>query len=145
MSRPLDRRRRPTKLTHLHFFNNMCGDAGAKAAADVMRESPMLQDFRFSSCRAIEDGGKCMAEALSATTNLVRLEMSDGSFGEDAGVVLAKALATNPGVVHLDLSDIGTTTRPPRRRARRCLRRLTARHCPSCCRPRGRRRCRRMR
>lgn len=97
----------PTKLTKLHLFNNMCGGEGAKAAASILRCSPNLQDFRFSSCRGTEDGGVALASSLKSTTSLRKLELSDNMFDPRTGEALAATLPQQKQLCHLDLSDIG--------------------------------------
>lgn len=98
---------KPTKLTTLHFFNNMADDGGAEAAADIVRESPQLQDFRFASCRSKEAGGMAIAKALDVTTALRSLDLNDNSFDEEVAATLAAVIAKQRNLVRLDLGDTG--------------------------------------
>lgn len=98
----------PTKLTVLHFFNNMSGDGGAKAAGAILAQSPSMANFRFSSTRGGVEGGLAIAAGLakSGTTSMVALDLNDNTFGPKFGAAIAPVLVANPGFVELNLGDI---------------------------------------
>ena len=49
----------PLKL--LHFYNNMSGNGGAIAIANLVKLCPHIEDFRFSATRSMNEG--CIAVA----------------------------------------------------------------------------------
>ncbi|CAN0383006.1 unnamed protein product, partial [Laminaria digitata] len=53
---------KPNALRTLHFFNNMSGDLGAKALAEVLPQCPKLSDFRFSGTRSGRDGSAAVVK-----------------------------------------------------------------------------------
>lgn len=59
-------RKRCPPLELLHFYNNMSGDGGAKAVAQIVEASPQLLDFRFSATRSTPVGCESIA-AVSIT------------------------------------------------------------------------------
>lgn len=102
--------RTPTVLTTLHFWNNMSGNGGAIAIADMVAASPALRDFRFSSSRGGNDGGVALAKALRHTPLLEALDLEDNTFGlpgaRAMGATLASGAAGN--LRHLNLADTAT-------------------------------------
>ncbi|CAM9674236.1 unnamed protein product [Chrysoparadoxa australica] len=87
----------PTQLETLHFFNNMSGDGGAKALAQVLQHCPKLSDLRFSGTRAGSEGSIAVAKALELCPavdagRLVSLDLADNSFGTEGAEALAKAI-----------------------------------------------------
>lgn len=98
--------RTPTELRVLHFFNNMSGIGGAVAIADMVRASPRLADFRFSSSRGGNDGGVALARALRhAAATLVRLDLNDNTFGAPGGAALGATLRACAALRELNVGD----------------------------------------
>ncbi|CAM9798593.1 unnamed protein product, partial [Choristocarpus tenellus] len=100
----------PIALRTLHFFNNMSGDGGAKALAEVLPHCPCLEDLRFSGSRAGREGSATVVKALllcPAVTSglLVRLDLADNTFGVEGGQDLAKALSEQSGLTYINLRD----------------------------------------
>lgn len=96
-------------LTTFHFYNNMSGDNGAKAIAEIISKLELLRDLRFSATRASSEGCLQIAQveatvsgdfdslimyfqSLSERRDLTRLDLSDNSFGAKATGVLASSL-----------------------------------------------------
>ncbi|CAN0356116.1 unnamed protein product, partial [Hapterophycus canaliculatus] len=52
----------PTAMRTLHFYNNMSGDLGAKALAQVLPKCPNLSDFRFSGTRSGREGSAAVVQ-----------------------------------------------------------------------------------
>lgn len=98
----------PLSLRVLHFFNNMSGNGGAVAIAAVVRASPLLEDFRFSSTRVGVEGGMAFAEALKFTPHLKRLDLNDNTFGADVGVALGAVLREKRELEVVNLGDTST-------------------------------------
>uniref|UniRef100_A0A2P2IT22 Uncharacterized protein MANES_05G076600 n=1 Tax=Rhizophora mucronata TaxID=61149 RepID=A0A2P2IT22_RHIMU len=100
------------KLKILHFHNNMTGDDGAIAIAEIVKQSIILEDFQCSSTRVGSEGGIVLAEALRTCTKLRKLDLRDNMFGVEAGVALSKALfsfsdLTEAYLSYLNLEDEG--------------------------------------
>lgn len=100
--------RTPTKLTRLILHNNMSGSDGAIAIADIVKASPVLEDFQFSASRGGAEGGEALASALAATSSLKRLDLHDNTFGAETGRLLGITLAKQSSLSHLNIADIGT-------------------------------------
>uniref|UniRef100_A0A7S1XHW4 Ran GTPase-activating protein 1 n=1 Tax=Erythrolobus australicus TaxID=1077150 RepID=A0A7S1XHW4_9RHOD len=96
-----------TKLKTLHFFNNLMESAGARALVPLLRASPALEDFRFSSLRVARDGGEAIAAALAECPELQRVDLSDNTLGERAAMLLADAIRAGklPKLVSLNMRD----------------------------------------
>ena len=98
--------RTPTALKKLHFFNNMSGNGGAIAIADIVRASPDLTDFRVSSSRGGKDGGVALARALRhAASSLRRLDLNDNTFGVTGGVAIGATLRACNALHELNIGD----------------------------------------
>ena len=82
-----------TSLETLHYFNNMSGDNGAVALAEIVAASPKLSDLRFSGTRAGRAGSLAFAGALRPRHLIHTLDLADNSFGDDGGDALAAWLA----------------------------------------------------
>jgi Ran GTPase-activating protein 1 len=90
--------RTPTQLRTLHFHNNMSGNGGALAVADVVAASPHLADFRFGSSRGGNDGGVALAAALAAAGgSLRRVDLEDNTFGVRGARALGATLGALAG------------------------------------------------
>lgn len=96
----------PAPLKQLHFDNNMSGDEGAKAVADLLTYVPLLEDFRWSTTRTHEEGAIALSESLSSVNNLKKLYLADNYFGEECGELLYEAISKMKQLEHLVLSDI---------------------------------------
>lgn len=103
-----------SRLTKIHFFNNMSGNQGCESFRKIMQQCTggELTDVRFSGTRARAEGSAHIAQAfrelseteLSSLANITRLDLADNSFGacyED----VAKALETCSKLDYLDLHD----------------------------------------
>jgi Ran GTPase-activating protein 1 len=96
-----------TRLEKLAFWNNMSGDGGARALADVVRLSPSLEVVRMSSTRCGMDGGAVLLAALDETCRkLTSLDLSDNTFNEACAPQLGSVVSHNPGLLSLNLSDL---------------------------------------
>lgn len=78
----------------------MTEDEGALAIAEVVKWSPLLEDFRCSSTRIGSDGGAALAESPRNCVYLKKLDLRDNMFGVEGGVALSKALSE-----HFNLSE----------------------------------------
>jgi Ran GTPase-activating protein (RanGAP) involved in mRNA processing and transport len=99
--------RTPTALHTLHFYNNMSGNGGAIAIADMVAASPQLRDFRFSSSRGGNAGGIALAKALRAAPGIQRIDVNDNMFGVPGSSALAQSLRFATALTHLNVGDIG--------------------------------------
>eukprot|EP00611_Tribonema_gayanum_P011371 TRINITY_DN2159_c0_g1_i1.p1 TRINITY_DN2159_c0_g1~~TRINITY_DN2159_c0_g1_i1.p1 ORF type:complete len:472 (+),score=160.75 TRINITY_DN2159_c0_g1_i1:52-1416(+) len=100
----------PTRLTQLHFFNNMSGDGGAKALAQILPHCPELRDLRFSGTRAGRPGSVAVANALAAcpaaaSGRFVSLDLADNTFGTEGAAALATVLRKQANLTTLSLRD----------------------------------------
>lgn len=55
-------------LRVLHFYNNMSGSDGAKAALEIVKQCPLLENFRYSGTRPGAAGCIAIAEVLLLLT-----------------------------------------------------------------------------
>jgi len=92
-------------LELLHFYNNMAGDGGARAIANIVVACPQLVDFRFSATRSTVAGCESIAAAIATLPNLRRLDVSDNNFKGKAGEVLVQALKNKTQLEYLNLRD----------------------------------------
>ncbi|KAF2285372.1 hypothetical protein GH714_003277 [Hevea brasiliensis] len=92
------------KLRILHFHNNMTGDPRALAISEVLKRSPLREDFRCSSTRIATEGRIAVSEALESCTHLKKLDLRDNMFGAEARVALSKALSKHAGLNEVYLS-----------------------------------------
>lgn len=51
-------------LRVLHFYNNMSGSDGAKAALEIVKQCPLLENFRYSGTRPGAAGCIAIAEVI---------------------------------------------------------------------------------
>uniref|UniRef100_A0A7S2UT21 Uncharacterized protein n=2 Tax=Attheya septentrionalis TaxID=420275 RepID=A0A7S2UT21_9STRA len=112
-----------TRLTKLHFYNNMSGNGGCNAFARILSQcTSELRDLRYSSTRAGREGSLMIASALdglcpstadgggennkdNGLIYLERLDLADNSFGSEAAVSLSRALARCVHLKYLNLRD----------------------------------------
>jgi Ran GTPase-activating protein 1 len=98
--------RTPTALHTLHFWNNMSGNGGAVAIADIVAASPGLRDLRFASSRGGNAGGIALAKALRSATGIERIDVNDNTFGVPGSTALAQSVRFCASLVHLNVGDI---------------------------------------
>ena len=97
-------------LRVLHFYNNMSGSEGAAAVRDIVKQCPLLEDFRYSATRPGAAGCLAIAEvpyftaqiilfiisflfkAIDSLTTLRRVDVADLNFSINGSVPLAEAL-----------------------------------------------------
>ena len=94
-------------LSVFHFYNNMSGDGGAVAVANIVRACPQLVDFRFSATRSQRPGCNAVAQALTTLNSLTSLDLCDCMFAGEAAVHLSKALESQTALTMLNLRDAG--------------------------------------
>ena len=99
-----------SRLTKIHFYNNMSGDEGCTAFSRILSYcSSKLTDVRFSGTRAGRQGSLRVARAMdsigSSVENVTRWDLADNTFGDDGGAVLANALKRCPKLKDLNLRD----------------------------------------
>lgn len=92
-----------SRLETFHFFNNMSGDDGALAVAQLVASAPCLTDLRFSGTRAQRAGSLAVTRALHS--KLIKLDLVDNSLATDGARALADFLMTKPPLRHLDVRD----------------------------------------
>lgn len=92
-----------SRLDTFHFYNNMSGDDGAVAIAELVRRAPCLTDLRFSGTRAQRAGSLAVTRALNS--KLVKLDLVDNSLAVEGAQALADFLLTKPPLRHLDVRD----------------------------------------
>lgn len=98
------------RLTKIHFYNNMSGNGGCMAFAQILSKcTSKLVDIRFSGTRAGREGSLLISSALEnlgqGIINLKHLDLADNSFGSHGGSVLAKALRRAVHLTSLNLRD----------------------------------------
>lgn len=101
-----------SRLTKIHFYNNMSGEGGCKEFARILEKSCNLTDIRFSSTRAGKAGSDIVASALDVAleegrnVNLEKLDLCDNNFGNKASQdALFRALGCTTCLTYLDLRD----------------------------------------
>ncbi|KAL7448870.1 hypothetical protein ACHAWC_000989, partial [Mediolabrus comicus] len=101
-----------SRLTKIHFYNNMSGEGGCKEFARILEKSCNLTDIRFSSTRAGKAGSDIVASALDVAleegrnANLEKLDLCDNNFGNSASQdALFRALGCTTCLTYLDLRD----------------------------------------
>jgi len=99
-----------SRLTKIHFYNNMSGDEGCTAFSRVIGScSASLEDVRFSGTRAGRPGSYRVAQAMDNMgdfiQNVKRWDLADNTFGEEGGEIIAKAFARCPNLEYLNLRD----------------------------------------
>ncbi|KAF5824018.1 putative WPP domain, leucine-rich repeat domain superfamily, WPP domain superfamily [Helianthus annuus] len=92
------------KLKILHFQNYRTSYEGAIVISELLKKSPILEDFRCSATWVCSEGGIALSEALATCTGLKKLDLSLNNFGVEAGIALSEALATCTGLKKLNLS-----------------------------------------
>jgi Ran GTPase-activating protein 1 len=93
-------------LQLLHFYNNMAGDGGAKALAEIVKAcGASLEDFRFSATRSTPSGCESIATALASVPRLRKLDLCDNNFNGKTGDVLKEALRSKTCLEHVNLRD----------------------------------------
>ena len=97
--------RTPTRLSLLHFNNNMSGSGGGIAIADVVKGSSYLRDLRFSSSRCGVDGALAFAAALPCAPELRRIDLSDNTFNARGLAALSSAISSLSALEELNLGD----------------------------------------
>ncbi len=95
----------PTALRVLHFDNNMSGGGGACAVADIVKTSPLLIDFRFTSSRGAVEGGVALARAFQGTPLIEKINLHDNVFTAPSAVALGATLQSLKFLRHLDVGD----------------------------------------
>jgi len=98
------------RLTKIHFYNNMSGNGGCMAFAQILSKcTNKLEDIRFSGTRAGREGSLLISSALEnlgqGIINLKNLDLADNSFGSHGGSLLAKALRRCVNLTSLNLRD----------------------------------------
>ena len=101
-----------TRLTKIHFYNNMSGEGGCTEFVRILDKSTRLVDIRFSSTRAGRAGSTVVASALDAALasgrnlDLEKLDLCDNNFGDNAShEALFRALGATKCLTYLNLRD----------------------------------------
>lgn len=94
-------------IKRLEFHDNMSGNEGAKAIADMLYTLPNLEFFRWSGARSGEEGSMALCKALTHCPQMRHLEFNDNYFGENCGEVLAEAIASMKQLKELIIRDLG--------------------------------------
>lgn len=97
----------PMGIKRLEFHDNMSGNEGAKAIADMLYTLPNLEFFRWSGARSGEEGSMALCKALTHCPQMRHLEFNDNYFGENCGEVLAMAIASMKQLKELIICDLG--------------------------------------
>jgi len=105
-----EEKRMGSRLTQLHFYNNMSGNGGCQAFARILSTcSETLEDIRFSGTRAGREGSLWISKALEQLggkiIHLKYLDLADNTFGTEGGSILAKALRRCVSLQRLNLRD----------------------------------------
>lgn len=96
----------PMSIKRLELYNNMSGDEGAIAIAEVIACCPHLEVFRWASNRSNEEGARALCTSLQQCHAIRRLEFKDNYFGESGGEFLSQALVEMPQLSELVLADL---------------------------------------
>jgi len=101
-----------SRLTKIHFYNNMSGEGGCSEFVRILEQSKCLVDIRFSSTRARREGSTIVASALDAAladgrnADLERLDLCDNIFKDAASHdALFRALGATKCLKYLDLRE----------------------------------------
>lgn len=101
-----------SKMTKLHFFNNMSGIGGCREFARILEKAPLLVDIRFASTRSQREGGDILSSALDASLadgriqNVTKLDLHDNVFKNKASKdALFRALGKLSSLTYLDLGE----------------------------------------
>ena len=97
----------PMGIKRLEFHDNMSGNEGAKAIADMLYTLPDLEYFRWSGARSGEEGSMALCKALTHCPQMYHLEFNDNYFGENCGEVLAEAIGSMKHLKELIIRDLG--------------------------------------
>ena len=96
----------PTRLKKLHFWNNMSGDGGGIATAELLSQSPFMEDFQLSTTRCGEEGGNAICASLKNCPMLQKIDLSDNTFNVSGAIELSKSLRSLPRMVVLNIGDL---------------------------------------
>jgi len=95
-------------LKRIHFHNNMSGNGGAVALANMLKNAAMLTDVRMSSSRVRPDGGCELIKSIGTHTHfLTKLNLGDSMFGESGAQALTETLPKLLNLEELVLRDTG--------------------------------------
>lgn len=67
----------PMGIKRLEFHDNMSGNEGAKAIADMLYTLPNLEFFRWSGARSGEEGSMALCKALTHCPQMRHLEFNE--------------------------------------------------------------------
>ncbi|KAM0053683.1 putative WPP domain, leucine-rich repeat domain superfamily, WPP domain superfamily [Helianthus debilis subsp. tardiflorus] len=105
------------KLKILHFYNHwisyegliVISYEGLIVISELLKKSPILEDFRYSATRVGSEGGIALSEALATCTGLKKLDLSVNKLGVKAGIALSKtvSLLTNLTEIYLGYLRLG--------------------------------------
>ena len=99
-----------SRLTKIHFYNNMSGDEGCTAFSRILKQCSLkLNDVRFSGTRAGRPGSLRVAQAMNDlgdnVQNISRWDLADNTFSGDGAKALASALTRCQNLKYLNLRD----------------------------------------
>lgn len=92
-------------LRCIHLLNNMSGDCGASAIANIISRCPLLEEFRMASSRVMEEGGLALVDALMGVESLRVLDLHDNPLSCESGVALADLVIKQTNLTVLNLND----------------------------------------
>lgn len=92
-------------LRCIHLLNNMSGDLGAIAIANIISRCPMLEEFRMASSRVMEKGGQALAAALMEVESLRVLDLHDNPLSCKCGMAFADLVIKQTNLNVLNLND----------------------------------------
>ena len=93
------------KLRKLIFHNNMSGDGGCVAIANILRICPYMEEFQMSTMRSKKLGGASVVDAFPFCPMLRKINLSDNTFGVAVGKQFASILGSLRHLECLNLSD----------------------------------------
>lgn len=94
------------KLKGLYLYNNMSGDEGAMAIAEIISRMPTLQHFQMSSSRVGLEGVQSLTKALKQCDALISLDLNDNPATAESVSSIVELLDCQPNLKRLNLSDM---------------------------------------
>jgi len=94
-------------ITTLDFRNNIIGAVGAKAIAEILKNSSMITTLDLSNNYCGDEGAKAIAEILKTNTTITTLNLSNNLINDEGAKIIAEAIKANPNskIATLNLSE----------------------------------------
>ena len=90
-------------LAYINLYNNIIGDAGAKALAAAVAASGSLAALDLNRNQIGDEGAKALAAAVAASGSLTSLDVRANKIGDEGAKALANAVAASGSLATLYL------------------------------------------